>query len=132
METDQSFIETLALFSNGPDAMTRAQTVAGKKDVEIVTRHIISNLSGRLARRSLDSLVKQLYKTSEVRKRRALTQKRIRELLIELVAEDLLRVDISPDYRRTVSESPNRVWVSLNPDHFEVEARRLGYVPIEC
>ena len=112
--------------------MARAKTVAAKKDVEIITRRTISSLTGSSTRQSFDSLVKQLYKLAGVKKRKALTQKRIRELLIELVAEDLVRVDISPDRRRTVSESPNRVWVSLNPDHFEVEARRLGYVPIEC
>jgi hypothetical protein len=132
METEQSFTETLALFSNGPDAMARAQTVAAKKDVEIITRRTISSLTGSSTRQSFDSLVKQLYKLAGVKKRKALTQKRIRELLIELVAEDLVRVDISPDRRCGFEEKPARVWVSLNPDHFEVEARRLGYVPIEC
>lgn len=132
METEQSFTETLALFSNGPDAMARAKTVAAKKDVEIITHRAISNFTGRSSRLSLDSLVKQLYKAAGVKKRKTLTQKRIRELLIELVAEDLLRVDISPDRRCGFEGKPPRVWVSLNPDHFEVAVRRLGYVPIEC
>ena len=129
METRETFIKARDSFGGKSPIYDLSFSVKERRDAYYVARAAMSHLTcahnGR-QRVSIDSLASKLSRYPSL-KRRRISKRRIIDILAGLTVDDLIRVEFCPD--RRLKTSPERVWVSYNPDHFEVEAKK--YAPLD-